>query len=267
MEIKTYYIPQNLDDALEKFNQGSGNCLLGGGAWIKNTLHKIDTAIELSNLVSNEIKDAKNHIEIGAMTSLSDLVTNPLVNQIYDGILSKAAASIMGVALRNVATIGGSIVGKYAFSDLLTPLLAMDCLLVFHHQGEMKLSEYLDQTTRVKDILLKVIIDKVPAKGYFHKVARTSLDFSILNVAIIRHQFNFRICVGARPGIATCALKASDYLNHSKAIDSEIIRSAAKIACEELAFSSNFRAKADYRKLVCDTYISRGLMEVMEDEC
>lgn len=263
MEIKNYYVAKDLDDALQKFMLSSDNHLLGGGAWMKNSLRHIDTAIELSHLVSNDITETKEFIEIGAMCTLHDLSIHPAIIKYYDGILAQASKQIMGITVRNIATIGGTIAGKYAFSDLLTPLLAMNCQLMFYRQGIITIEEYLQSAIREKDILLKVLIKKSTAKGYFHKVAKTALDFSIVNVAVVKDNQNFSVCVGARPQIAAKAFKACELLNSSGVINQEIIEKAAKMAADELTFSSNFRGQAEYRKMVTETYIKRGLQEVI----
>lgn len=267
MEIKNYYVPKDLDDALQKFMLSSDNHLLGGGAWIKNTLKHIDTAIELSHLVSNEITETNEFIEIGAMCTLHQISCHPALISYYDGILAQASKQIVGITVRNIATIGGTIVGKYAFSDLLTPLLAMNCQLLFHRKGIISLGDYLQSSERDKDILLKVMIQKTSSRGYFHKVSKTALDFSIVNLAIVKNNKTYSICVGARPQIASKAEKACELLNSSAKINNDIIEKSAKIAIEELTFSSNFRGSLEYRKMVTETYIIRGLKEVTDNAC
>ena len=265
MEIKNYYVAKSLDEALDVLKQHPENHLIGGGAWIKNSLKQINQLIELSNLVSSEITDNGERLDIGAMCTLHQISQCPLLNTLYDGIIAKTCQSVMGITVQNIATIGGTIIGKYAFSDLLTPLLAIDCTLIFHLQGKMKLSEYLSLSHVEKDILLSIQIDKKNSKGYFHKISRTALDFSILNLAVVRENDAFRITVGSRPGIAVYASEANRFLSSNKIIDKEIMMKAAEIAANELSFTSNFRAQADYRKSLAQTYILRGLLEVTKD--
>jgi len=262
MEIKQYLVPKTLDEAIQVLNQSPDNHVFAGGAWIKNTIKKVDTAIELSNLVSSKIVQNHNTIEIGAMCTLHDLEKNPILNQVYGGIIAKASQSIMGITVKNIATIGGTIAGKYSFSDLLTALLAIDVTLVFHHKGRMKLSEFLNTTSPTKDILLKIEIEQTNGVGYFHKVSRTSLDFAIINVAIVKENCQYSIVVGARPGTAVYANQAMDYLNKLSIITNEEIEKASQIALSELSFSSNFRGSAEYRKSLAQVYVKRGLKEV-----
>lgn len=265
MEINNYYVAKSLDEALMVFKQRSDNYLIGGGAWMKNSLKQINELIELSHLVSSEIINNADFIEIGAMCTLHQLSQYPLLNTMYDGIIAQACQLVMGITIQNIATIGGTIMGSYAFSDLLTPLLAIDCILNFHHLGKISLSDYLLLTHHEKDILLSILIEKKNSKGYFHKVSRTALDFSILNLAIIRENHQFKIVVGARPGIATFANEANRFLSSNLIIDKDILMKASQLAANELSFSSNFRAQAEYRKSLAQTYILRGLLEVTKD--
>jgi len=262
MEIKRYLVPKTLDEAIQVLNQSPDNHVFAGGAWIKNTLKKVDTAIELSNIVSSRITENHNMIEIGAMCTLHDLEIHPLLNHLYGGIISKASQSIMGITVKNIATIGGTIAGKYSFSDLLTALLAIDVTLVFHQKGKIKLSEFLNSTYPTKDILLTIELDKSEGIGYFHKVARTSLDFAIINVAIVKNQGQYKIVVGARPGTAVYAHQTMEYLNKLSKITSDDLEKASQIVLSELSFSSNFRGNAEYRKTLAQVYVKRGLKAV-----
>ena len=263
MEIRNYLVPKSLDEAVIVLNQSPDNHVFAGGAWIKNTLKKIDTAIELSTLIDSKIKEYPNYIEIGAMCTLHDLEESALLKQYFGGIIAKASQSIMGITVKNLATIGGTIAGKYSFSDLLTALLAIDVTLVFHSKGKLKLSTFLTTNYPVKDILLSIIIEKNQTLGYYHKVSRTSLDFAIINVAVTNNNNRYSIVVGARPGTAAFALNAMNYINQLKNITEQDIEKTCELAADELSFSSNFRGTKEYRKSLAFVYIKRGLKAVI----
>lgn len=171
----------------------------------------------------------------------------------------------MGVGIRNIATLGGSVMGKYAFSDLFTPLLVMDASLIFYKKGEMSLSKFLQTKKMEKDILVKIVIPKNNSIGYFHKVQKTRLDFAVVNVAISKND-KIDIAIGARPSIAARPTNAIDYINTQETINEEVIKETARIAIEELKFSTNSKSGAEYRTLVAATYLKRGLKEVMSNE-
>ncbi|MBE0701219.1 MAG: FAD binding domain-containing protein [Acholeplasmataceae bacterium] len=265
MEITTYYIAQTLEDAYQKLNANNQNAILGGGAWLKHATKHVDTMIDLSNLHLDEIEDRPDVIEIGSCVTLRSLETNPLVQTIGQGFLSEASSQIMGTGFRNIATLGGSIVGKFPFSDLLTPLLTLNVTLRFYPKKEITLQDFLDQKGKVTEILTHIIIKKTKSVGFFKKIANTVLDFSILNVAILRDK-DIKIALGARPGKALLALDAMKMINQAEKIDDHVIEQAAKKVVETIRFSSDHRGSEDYRKALAVTYVSRGIKEVTRYE-
>jgi CO/xanthine dehydrogenase FAD-binding subunit len=266
MEIKQYFQAASLQEAYLKVTEASGNIILGGGVWMKLSTKKIDAAIGLELLALDTIEETTNSYEIGSMVTLRQLETHAGLNTLSSGILPKAAGKIMGVPFRNLATIGGSIMGKFAFSDLFAPLLVMDAALVFYKAGTMPLTEFLDQRKMNPDVLIKIIVPKTDSKGYFHKVSTTALDFATLNLAIFWEMGTIKMAIGARPSIATRTWKAENFLNRQmKPTDADIEQTVA-IACDELKFGSNNKASAEYRKTLAKAYLQRGLKEVIYGE-
>jgi len=263
MEVKHYLKPTSLEEAYQHLIKNPNNHLIGGGMWIKNTLKSVDTLIELNDLVLGSILETSKVITIGSMTTLRQIEEDPAIKSLGNGILSKSAQSIMGVSLRNAATIGGTVVGGYAFSDFIPALLVLEAMLVFYKQGRLSLADYLALETKPKDILMSVEIKKQDCIGYFHKVSNTVLDFAMINVAITKCGSTFRIAVGSRPGIASLAKTAMSYLKKTKEITPEIIDIATQMVIDELGFGSNFRASAEYRQELTAVYVKRGLQEVM----
>jgi CO/xanthine dehydrogenase FAD-binding subunit len=127
----------------------------------------------------------------------------------------------------------------------------------------MSLESYLDSKDKINDILLSVLIKKESGKGFFKKVSNTSLDFSIINVAVT--YFNQKLCivVGARPGLAKKPVQAIDLANQTKVFDDDVIEEIASLAISELNFGTNHLASDLYRKEVAKVYIERGIREVL----
>ena len=73
--------------------------------------------------------------------------------------IAKALSPIVGVQFRNQATVGGSIFGRYGFSDVLTVLLAMDTFVELYNGGTVRLSEFVNRKMD-KDLLISVIVRK-----------------------------------------------------------------------------------------------------------
>jgi CO/xanthine dehydrogenase FAD-binding subunit len=263
MEIKEYLKPKSIEEAYEALLSNINNKIIGGGAWIKISLKKVDTLISLDDLKLNYIKEENDFFEIGSMTPLRDLEINKGLNDLAGGIISKAIGNIMGVSIRNIATIGGSVMGKFAFSDLLGVLMVLDAELIFYNSGVISVEDFINMPKIPKDILLSIRLKKQTAKGYFKKVATTHLDFSILNLAIVYNE-RFKIAIGSRPNIAVLAKRTEEYLNGFKKLDEANLDEVVKISLEEVKLGDNSRGSKEYRELLMKTYLKRGIREVIK---
>ncbi len=264
--VEKYVRPSTIEEAYALFHQDKKNYVIAGGAWIKLSLKSANTLISLDDLQLNEIKANNKVIEIGSMVTLRDLELNPSIQNLNDGILSKAIHQIMGVGIRNIATVGGSVMGKYAFSDIIPVLLVLNTTLVFYKHGEISLEEFLASPRMERDILLKIKIKAEVGSGFFKKIAITPLDFAILNIAISKNAEGFNICVGSTPYIGSKAIKAMEYINGLRSIKEDNIKTCANLAVEELKFSKNVRSSKEYREELAKVYIKRGLKKVIANE-
>lgn len=255
MIFKNYMKPTTLDEAYQLLTEDKQNVIVGGGAWLKLRSNEFDTVIDLGHLELDQITEDNEYVHIGSNVTLRQIETSTIVHNVSP-IFIEAIKSIMGMNIRNIATIGGSIVGKFSFSDILTPLLVMDTTLVFHNEGDVHLQEFLNNKKFPKDILTKVKIKKERYTTYFKTVKKTSLDFAVLNLAITKGD-TLRIAVGARPGTAKRAFE-SEKLNTVH----EIVESVV----QEISVSSNTRSSKEYREELLKVYIERGLKEVFNRE-
>ena len=277
--MKKYEAPTSLREAWTIYSTSPSNVILGGCSFLRLGKKNIGTGIDLCNLELDYIKEHNNYIEIGAMTRLRTLETDPILQGVFDGILGASVSSIVGVSFRNTATIGGSVYGKYGFSDLVTALLALNAEIELYKGGVIALRTYLNAPP-MWDILVSVRIptgktqgkidakpNKHPDKSHYTAFRHSAGDFPVLTLAISNQDEEICIAVGARPMRATCALKAMQYLNEiiqkNEVISAHEIEKAAQIASDELVFGSNMRGRAEYRKHLCRVLVERGLSEVL----
>ena len=203
MRILNYMKPSTREEAYELISHGG--TVLGGGAWMKLMPKTVDSVVDISGLGLEGIRQAHGVIRMGSMTTLRVMETDPLLTDYLDGMVSKAAGQIMGVQVRNLATLGGTVAGRLGFSDLLTPLLAADARLVFYKHGEISLETYLADPFKDKDLLLEVVLDQKDGRGTYKSLKKTSLDFSVVGIAAVYRDKAIRLSVGARPGVAALA--------------------------------------------------------------
>ncbi|MDR3540364.1 MAG: FAD binding domain-containing protein [Desulfosporosinus sp.] len=253
--------PDNLAEAYQILSDKRNNTILGGCAFLKMGSKRIGTAIDLTNLELDYIKEQDGFFEIGAMTSLRELETHKLVRECFNGVLPKSVHNIIGVQFRNCVTVGASVYAKYGFSDLIPALLALDTEVELYKNGRISLVDFLNQPKK-KDILVKLWIKKNNRQAAYWSLRKSASDYAVLNVAVSKLDAQWKIVVGARPGKAAIALGASAALAQGNLSIAEI-EDAAQRASDELSFGTNMRGTADYRKALCQVLVKRGIMEVV----
>ena len=262
MRANEYYRASSLEDAYSKLQEDPKNILLAGGLWIKKIGQSHNALIDLSTLGLNKISETKDEVIVGSMVTERDFENSPIIKNLYGGAVAFAVREVMGVNLRNLATIGGSIMGRYPFSDVIAGLLPYDVRLHFYPEQEMSLEDYLNFKGKLNAILVDIRIKKGNGKGFFKKAKITALDFPIVNIAVSKVDNKFSIVVGARPMVAAIAHKANDFINSVPSPKKEDFVKAAELAVEELQFLDNKDASKEYRIDLAKVYVRRGLEEV-----
>lgn len=253
--------PDNLEEAYKTLTDKRNNTILGGCAFLKMGKKRINSGIDLTKLKLSYIQEKDGFIEIGAMTSLRDLETHPLLKEHYNGVLPQSVRDIIGVQFRNGVTVGASVYSKYGFSDLTTALLSLDTEVELYKAGRMSLVDFL-ASPKEKDIFVRLWIKKTMRQATYLSFRSSASDYSVLNVAVSKLDNHWTIAVGARPSKAAVAVSASAMLSQDVP-NLETMEAVALKASEELSFGTNQRGTAIYRKALCKALVKRGIMEVL----
>lgn len=259
MKANSYVSVASWQEAYKLLKASPRNKILGGGLWLKKGNAQVDTLIDLSKLNLDKIVDKGEYIEIGSMATQRQLEKSEIIKSLGGGVIAEATSQIMGPAFRNVATVGGSVYGKYGFSDLITVLLGFHVELQFYPAKVLTLDEYLKMPGFYDGILTHVRIRKADVKAYFKKVAITALDYPILNICVTKGE-KYKVVIGSRPLVAAVAQNACEYLNNG----GSDIEEAARLALEELKLGDSMATKGEYRSQLAKVYIRRGLEEVIK---
>ena len=102
------------------------NRVIGGMIWLKMETLNVGTAIDLSGLGLDTIEETETEFRIGAMASLRALELHEGLAAYTNGAMRESVRHIVGVQLRNLATVGGSLYSRFGFSDVLTMFLVLD---------------------------------------------------------------------------------------------------------------------------------------------
>ena len=106
--------PTTVDDALVlQSRYGAKAWVLAGGLdsfdWFKDRIKRPEVVIDLSQVKElRGIRTTSDGLEIGAMTTLTEVVRHPLVREKYS-ILPNAAEAAASPQIRNQGTIGGNV--------------------------------------------------------------------------------------------------------------------------------------------------------------
>jgi xanthine dehydrogenase YagS FAD-binding subunit len=110
--------PTSVADAQKLLEQhGPDAWVLAGGLdsfdWLKDRIKKPKAVVDLSGIeelrgVRASGNNGSDGIEIGAMTTLTEVVNHPIIRQKYD-LLAQAAKLVASPQIRNQGTIGGNV--------------------------------------------------------------------------------------------------------------------------------------------------------------
>lgn len=262
LKINQYVRAQSLEEAYTLYQKKS-SVVLGGMLWLKMQNRNVGTAIDLSDLHLDQIEETDSEFSIGSMVSLRTLETHPGLNALTQGAMARCVSPIVGVQFRNLATIGGSIAGRFGFSDPLTLFLALGAKVELYHRGIISLEEWVSLACE-RDILVRIILPKAVSQVAYLSQRNTATDFPTLTCALCRREEGFVCAVGARP------MRAQLFRDETGLLANGITNESACAFAEKLAgeavFGSNLKGSAEYRQKLCRVLVRRGLLSVKEDQ-
>ena len=258
IRIQNYVMAESLEEAYQ-LNQNKRSRIIGGMLWLKMSNIAVHTAIDLSRLGLNEIEETEEEFSIGAMTTLRQLELHKGLNTYANGAVAKAVHDIVGVQFRNMATVGGSLFGRFGFSDVLTVFLAMDACVELYKGGIVSLEEFVNME-KDRDILVRLIVKKKPGCFAYQAMRNQRTDFPVLTCAVSKVDGEYRVVVGARPARARVLRDEQGLL--SGGVTEESAKAFAAFAAETLPTGSNVRGTAEYRTHLIRVLTRRTLMEL-----
>ena len=271
-----YVRAQSLDEAYELY-QKKPNFVLGGMLWLKMKNKTLGTAIDLCDLGLDQIDEDENGFRIGAYATLRQIETHEALNAYTHGAIAESVRHIVGVQFRNVATVGGSIWGRFGFSDVMTIFRALGAKVQLHKAGIMDLDEFAALPRTTRDVLVSVIVPK-NAKGVVYLSQRNqSTDFPVLTCAVANRSGRYVAVIGASPymaepvwdkdGILDGIVDAKTHGNVALTENSENnakIDKFAEYVAEHIRFGSNIRAGAEYREMICRVLTRRAVTQSLD---
>lgn len=254
LQFGEYVCVQNVGEAYELLQQDKANHIIGGGVWMHLQGARALTAIDLSDCgldrvervdaATGEPDPAGDAFSVGAMVTLRQLECDAAFNDATCHVFEHAVRDIVGVQMRNLATVGGSVFGRFGFSDVLTSLLPLDCEVELVGASRMPLVAFAEKSPG-RDVLVRLIVHVHDYRASFQCLRRNATDFPVLNVCAAAWDGAWRVAVGARPGRAQVV--AADELG----LPLDFTADELDAACERLSalpMGSGLRGSERYRR-------------------
>ena len=245
--IQKYVRAQSLEEAWQ-LNQNKRSRILGGMLWLRLGKGSVNTAIDLCDLGLDTIEETEEAFSIGSMATLRDLELHEGLNTYAGGAVAHAVKDIVGVQFRNMATVGGSIWGRFGFSDVLTVFLAMDSYVELYKGGIIPLEQFA-QMKKDNDILVRLIVKKTPCRVVYTAMRNQSTDFPVIACAVSYMNGLYRASIGARPSRAMllCSQEREGF---------------AAFVAENAPTESNLRGSAPYRTHLIRVLVERSMNQL-----
>ena len=255
--IQNYVKAESLEQAWQ-LNQKRSARVMGGMMWMRLSRRRVQTVIDLSGLGLDKIEETEDEFRIGCMTTLRDLEQHPGLAEFTQGAMRESVRHIVGVQFRNMATVGGSIFGRYGFSDVLTLFLALDASVELYKGGIVPMREFAAMK-KDNDILVRIIVEKDGCRVAYQSRRNTQTDFPVLTCAVSAAQGRpVRAVIGARPGRAVVVEDENGILTGG--ITEESAEQFGRYAASEVTFGSNMRASAQYRSMIAEVLVKRACL-------
>jgi aerobic carbon-monoxide dehydrogenase medium subunit len=221
------------------------------------------------------VRDAVDHIEIGALTRIKDVATDGLLSQ-HNPLVAHAAGEVGDPQVRHRATYGGSVAHGDPASDAPAVLLAVDATMVVRGPGGERtvpagdfFSGFFETALGPTDLLTAIRVPKLPAgTGWsYQKFHRRAIDWAIVGVAAVVERSNGTIS-RARVGLTNMAetpLRASGVEQAMSGAEASAasIGAAAEHAPEGTNPPSDTNASAEYRGELSKVLVRRALEEAL----
>lgn len=233
----------------------------------------IDTLVDISRVREiNFIREHENEIEIGALTTHSEVIDSALLQNTAISLI-EASASIGCQQTRNRGTLGGNIANASPAADTLPPLLTFDAVV---HLGSLDsirkvpLSEFLlgpgKTGLAVGELIEFISFKKLNRYGlaFVKSGKRNGMSIAVASVAAAI-AFDDNGCIKdtrlALGSVASTALRCprAEKILIGKPPTKAHFKKAGEIVYEDISPIDDVRASASYRRSIAAALVVQAL--------
>jgi aerobic carbon-monoxide dehydrogenase medium subunit len=261
-----YARPTTIDEALQAVASGGEDVkiMAGGQSLIpvmRLRLAAPETVVDLTRVAElRGVREEEDVIVIGAMTTHSDVLSDPLIGR-YAPLIAEATETVADRQVRHRGTFGGALAHADPAGDLPAVALAMDAEFVIAGlEGRRTVPaaeffvDYLTTALEEGELLVEIRVPKLRGTWGMHyeKFNRVAQAWSIVAVAALVRREEGRIAE-ARVGLTNMGptpLRARGVEAALVDVDAtrEAVAAAAEHAAEGTSPSSDLNGQADYRE-------------------
>jgi CO/xanthine dehydrogenase FAD-binding subunit len=271
--------PANLEELFFQLDRYPEALLMAGGTDLLVRLRK-QTAPDqrplllLGNVAELQgISDTGSEISIGAATALNRLIADPTAGH-HAPLLVRAARTIGGPAIRNMATIGGNIRTASPAGDTLPPLHLLGAgLELASRRGKRRLTigEFVEGPGRTGlrsgEIICRILLphgEDFPCRTFQKVGLRRSLAVAVASFAGMVRLSPVGLVEEARfawGSVAPTVIRLTELETElvGARLDGITVRRAAEIVRHGVSPIDDIRATADYRRSVACNLLVRFL--------
>ena len=262
------FVPENLVDLLQYLDSHQvGVHLIANGTDLINRIQRKQVTpkvlVDLTGLPElTYVKREEGLIKIGALTTVSELIASPIMDQRYD-VFREVAMKFGGPSIINMATIGGNICSASSSEDLLPVLLVLDAkahVRSIHGERTIRVEDFV-KGKRMTDLKPNEILEEMSFREIeprsacgFEKVGmRNSLIIAFVNCAVYLKLTENKLCDEVRiafnrvNGKIPQRARQTEKILKGKKLNEQTLSKAVATLRNELKLTSDFRASEEYR--------------------
>ncbi len=226
----------------------------------------------------NYIDHDGHSLRLGALATLSDIESSPLVRDKFP-VIADSARKIGTPQVRNVATVGGNLCNAAPSADMAPSLIGLESKAkIKGPKGErtVALDEFFtgpgETILRTGEMLTEIQVpDMKQYTGavYLKLPARTAIGLAVVGVSAVitlnstgTSVVDARIVLGAVAPTPIRAREAESLLK-GKVIEDKLIDKVAEVAAQEARPISDVRGSASYRKEMISVLTKQAIKQAV----
>jgi len=280
------YVPEDLNDLLSYLDDHqTGVQLIANGSDLINRIHRRQVQarilVDISGLSEfNYIRSDNGTIRIGALTTIQDLISSPVLGQHYD-VFRDVASKFGGPSIVNVATVGGNICAASSSEDLIPVLLVLSARVRLRSKKAERVIDLDDFLTNKRqtamlpsEILVETMFDELDNQSScaFEKIGmRNSLIIAFVNCSVClrlseegKRIEEIKIAMNRVSGKIPNRARKTEAELRGKPLTKEQVEKAIATLKNELQLTSDFRVSKEYRENVGPVLFKRTLVKCSE---